>query len=733
MMGMDEVGVVRRDEDGAGAGEVSELELQLQESRSNEAKLKRRLAEAQRSARVLAAEKEQILRSTSWRVTAPLRKVRTLLGAPAPLAPSDASLTLPPVEAAGGSWGTCLPSEIPLEMAVASTQEAMRSNESCVMLRPEALMVDALPPDILPGIVQRASGPALSFATGGVPGRIAFIGSASLAAELAFDVEVVRLDQEAWLDQIGAGPFAFLLIEPVWSVENRAWRNVCSSPENGRRILGPLADACRARGIPVVLWYRNVVDELEYFGWMVELADRIYTVDEGLAQALGQAGARDVGVLEPAIQPALHNPFRRWGQLNAPGWNDRVLYDGWLDLAEGVARDPLIGHYKADRLLVSESRWDFGGVRLADQPDFVDNAVGCLSAPGKVALSKMVGAEIFARSPLTPDWLRQTMMMRSLACGALTASTAPGVPRWAGLPLTGEPGTVAAGLDALLSEPVRKGREHHQALRSLVRGHCLSDRLDRIASDLQLPVRFGRRPARVACLLVTMRHDLLPQCLDRFRADEYPHKELVVVLHGWDAPLAEARKLVREGEPITVHRLGREHSLGACLNFAAAHTDADYWAKIDDDDIYGREYLSDVMLWRKFVDFDVGGKTAAFTYAEGTDQILFDPALAQRRSWQHRVAGKGEKVHIAGGTLVGKRHVLAEVPFSDVRRKGSDTNFLRRADAAGFDLHSFDYFNFALFRSGQEGFHTWNVDHEQLQRRTTVAGRRQDLSSVVFL
>src|SRR5690606_18995840 len=159
--------------------EVSELELQLEESRSNEAKLKRRLAEAQRRAKALAAEKEQILHSTSWRVTAPLRKVRTLLGAPEPLAPSDASLPPTPMEAAGDSWGARLPSEIPLEMVVASTQQAMRSNESCVMLRPEALMADALPADILPGIV---------------PARIAFVGSASLAAELAFDAEVVRLD-----------------------------------------------------------------------------------------------------------------------------------------------------------------------------------------------------------------------------------------------------------------------------------------------------------------------------------------------------------------------------------------------------------------------------------------------------------------------------------------------------------------------------------------------------------
>lgn len=726
-MGVDETGGVHGEGRDA-TEESSKLELQLQEARSNEVKLRQRLAEAQRAAKVLGAEKEQILRSSSWRLTAPLRRVRTLLGAPEPLTPCDVSTPEEP-GAAGHTWGGCLPPEIPRDMAIASTREAMRSNESCVMLRPEALMEGTNPPGVCTG----GAASVLPIAVRDMPARIAFIGSENLAAEMAFDAQVIHLDEEAWPDQLGGGQFAFLLIEPVWNVENRGWRNVCSSPDRGRQVLGPLIEACRARGIPVVIWYRTVVAELEYFGWMVELADRIYAVDEGLMESLKQAGKREVSLLEPAIQPALHNPFRRWAQLVAPGWSDRVLYDGWLDLAEGAARDPLVARYKSDRLLVSESRWDFGGVRLADQRDFVDNAVGCLSVPGKIALSKMVGAEIFVQSPLTPDWLRQTMTMRSLACGALTATSVVGAARWAGLPLSGDPENVAAELDTLMSNPIRRARKHHQALRSLVRSHCLSDRLDRIAADLTLPVQFNRAPARVACLLVTMRHDLLPQCLERFRADAYPHKELIVVLHGWDAPLAEARRLIRDGEQIMVHRLGREHSLGACLNFAASQTDADYWAKIDDDDIYGCDYLSDMMLWRKFVDFEVGGKTAAFTYSEGSDEILFDPALAQNRSWQHRVAGKGEKVHIAGGTLVGKRQVLADVPFSDVRRKGSDTNFLRRADASGLDLHSFDYFNFALFRSGRDGFHTWNVDHEQLRKRTTSAGRSQDLHNVVYL
>ncbi|MDH5835434.1 glycosyltransferase family A protein [Luteimonas kalidii] len=725
--------VEARGQDQAQAVEtVLELERRLEDALASEDRLKRRLAEAQRKAKSLAWEKEQILRSTSWRITGPLRKLRTMLGASEPVGLTEGAAPALMEEIPAIAWGACLPSDIPEAMVVAGPETVMRSNDSCIMLRPEALVEDVLPTGYLQACAGAGAAPLISFGDGTAP-RIAFLGSLELALELAFDAEVERLDEHAWMEQLDSNRFAFLLIEPVWHVENRGWRDVCSNPERGRRILAPLVAAFRARGIPAVIWFRNPLPEIGNFGWMVELADRAYAIDEALAQALAQPPAVRVGVLAPAIQPAIHNPFRRWPQLTAPGWKGKVLYDGWLNLSEGLAADPLLGHYKGDRLLVGDSRWDFGGVRLTDQAEFIDNAIGCLNLPGKAALAKMVGAELFKHSPLTPAWAMRTMMMRSIACGAVAATTDEPETRWGGLPLAGSVDAVTTELDALLGDPVRLARTHHLALRALAREHCLSDRLDRMATDLGLQVRFGIAPATVACLLVTMRPDLLRRCVERFRADRYPHKELVIVLHGWDAPLEEARKLIRDGERISVHRLGREHSLGTCLNFAASQTEAEYWAKIDDDDLYGPEYLSDMMLWRKFADFHVGGKTAAFTYSQGSDEILFDPALALGRSWQRRVAGQGEKVHIAGGTLIGKREVLAAVPFSDVRRKGSDTNFLRRADAAGYDLHGFDFFNFALFRSSQQGFHTWNVDHEQLRNRTTIAGRGEDVPGVVFI
>ena len=85
------------------------------------------------------------------------------------------------------------------------------------------------------------------------------------------------------------------------------------------------------------------------------------------------------------------------------------------------------------------------------------------------------------------------------------------------------------------------------------------------------------------------------------------------------------------------------------------------------------------------------------------------------------------------GPLVGKREVLQEVPFSDVRRRGSDTDLLRRADQAGFDFVAFDFFNFALFRSGQDGFHTWNNNMDVYRERTQVVGNTSQVGSIIHV
>lgn len=697
-------------------------------------KAERKAARALKDAQLAEETKRQILSSTSWKITAPMRSFRTLLGAPPPIDATVETETAPVIaDISTVDLGeSLLPQELPDSMLARTPAEAERSNEVCEILQLDWTMEGLIPGNLwIPERATAAAQVSTYFGDEVSPARIAFLGTPELSSELSFEAAVTALAEDGWRAQLAAGNFAMLLLEPVWHVGNKDWCGCMAGEGRGRSKIESLLGYARERGIPSVLWFRAGVEEFEHFAWMAKEVDAVYAATPGIATALGERSGRPVAVLEPAIQPALHNPLRSWEQLGASGFDERVLFDGWLDLMEGAADDSLVRRFKESRLLVAESEWEFGGVRLNDVPEFKRNAAGCLTGVGKAALARMVGAEIFRESPLIPDWRREQMIQRSIACGTVAADSSGKGRQWAGLPLRGSPEELTSRIESLLADPLARARVRHLAFREIFSSNCLADRLNKIASDLGLPIGFGRKPATVACLLITMRPELLEGCLERFRADRYPHKELVVVLHGSDFSLTHARSLIRPGEPISMFQLGKQLSLGECLNFAASQTDADYWAKFDDDDLYGPNYLSDIMLYRRAADFSLGGKPAAFIYSEGDGEIRWDRRYASERAWQYRRANRKERIHVAGGTLVGKREVLRDVPFSDVRRRGSDTDLLRRTDAAGIDFVAFDFFNFALFRSAQDGFHTWNSDMEIYRQRTVAVGGESDIGTVI--
>lgn len=709
------------------ASQVQELEKKLAEAERKRKRLRRQLDEVLAQARALAEEKERLLSSTSWRITAPLRRIRVWLGAPEEIRRENVPV---PVLGSGESAGKegvsedpGLPIRLPDDVVVTTVDKASKQNETCVLARPEKMLEGLVPPE---------SG--LKEAGCTERGRIAYIGSSELFQELGYEVDVVRLAEADWEEQLRAWQFDFLLVETVWHAEGAGWRNSLAQDGRGTGVIRSLFEQARMLGIPTVVWYRCDPEDVGDFAWLAPLADRSYAISDRVAKALVDVSGKAVPVLGPFIQPRLHNPFRTWEQLQSPENGGKVLFDGWLDLAEGAASDPLVLAFKDQGLVVAESNWEFGGPRLGDHPEFVGNALGCLTPVGKAALTRMLGAEIFRTSPLLPEWKKVTMMLRAIATGALVAESGPaGSCRWADLPIRGDAEEVARRLRHLFSDPLERARTHHLALREVLNGNCLADRLDRIASDLGLDRKFGKPMPRVACLLVTMRPDFLPGCIERFRRDRYPNKELVIVLHGRDMSLRDAKALVRDGEPISVYQCSRQLGLGSCLNFAAGQSDAEYWAKIDDDDIYGPNYLSDMMAWARLLDIDIAGKTVGFTYLDGEDEVRFDPACAAGRSWQYRRPGRGERLRIAGGSLAGKRSVLEDVPFSDRRRKGSDSDFIRRSEAAGYGFHALDFFNFAVFRSGISGFHTWNLDVEYVKSRTVLAGGYSDLERTVFV
>lgn len=556
---------------------------------------------------------------------------------------------------------------------------------------------------------------------------VATIACREFRNELAFDASVLPLHADAWKEQLGRGA-DFVLIDGSWEPEGQWGAGFGGSPTSQRR-LSPLLEHCRQQSIPVVLWAREDADQLERFHWLVPQVDRVYAIDAAGQQQLERDHpGRAHGVLAVAVQPALFNPVRSYGLRECgAAVAGTVLFDGWWALSSDLGKDPVLVEL-ADRLRVVDTRGDYSWVRLQDSRGYAPRALGSITALEKSALLRAGAAELFVPHPASRPWRQATDMLRAAASGAAVYwggdMSLPAA--WAGA-LPARP-----SLEARNSVPGHPAalRDAHLAFRRVLSEHCLADRLRMIAADLNLP---GPKTGelRVAHLLVTMRPELLEHCLDRYRTDLYPNRELVVVLHGNDIDTRAARRLLREGEAVTLLKADSARSLGECLNMAVAHTDAPFWMKLDDDDHYGPGYTRDFMLYRRAIRAPLMGKPPAFVHLEAADELRWDPQWASYANLLHN-PGEASSALVAGGTLAGTREVIETIGFSGARRGGSDSEFIERCLADGYPVLATDPFNFARYRSGDDGFHTWKVKDGELKEGTMLLGDREVIDKLVF-
>ena len=184
-----------------------------------------------------------------------------------------------------------------------------------------------------------------------------------------------------------------------------------------------------------------------------------------------------------------------------------------------------------------------------------------------------------------------------------------------------------------------------------------------------------------------MRPENVSRCLENFKKQAYPNKELILILNNAEFDLDAIR---RHSDPISnvqvLHVDGRT-TLGDCLNRGVEAASGKYVAKMDDDDHYGGRYLSDSALAASFSDAEIVGKGLFFVYFEaGNKTALFE--------WtsEHTFMS-----FVTGGTLFVKTDVVRDILFDSISVR-EDTNFQRAATQAGCRIYAADRFNYMRVR-----------------------------------
>lgn len=240
-------------------------------------------------------------------------------------------------------------------------------------------------------------------------------------------------------------------------------------------------------------------------------------------------------------------------------------------------------------------------------------------------------------------------------------------------------------------------RSLHQ-VRAVMRGHT------RALTTLPHP--------SVSVLLSTSRPALLNRILEQLAVQDHPEVEVVIGCHGFDAPARDSfpEHLRARIGPI----LGFDGSVlfGDVLAALSAAASGDLLSKVDDDDLYGPNHLSDLVTAWHYSEAQLVGRKLALVHFEEDD------TLAVRRFFL-----EGYRWDAAGGGSVIARGDLAAIGGWRSQRRAVDHGLMTRIADAGGVIYTCSGPGYIHVRHAAG--HTWEVDDSRFREKfveTTLQG-----------
>lgn len=262
---------------------------------------------------------------------------------------------------------------------------------------------------------------------------------------------------------------------------------------------------------------------------------------------------------------------------------------------------------------------------------------------------------------------------------------------------------VDASLDARVRQPYRESTGLAREKRSVaLRRDAMHNHggFFELASAVQSMTGHRLLP-RVSVIMSSMRADRIPNVLRMMAKQTYPHFEVIVVMHGVEAPDLAALSDEINGLDYRVVQQSADMLFGAALAAGVRHSDGDLITKLDDDDWYSEHHVWDLVLAYLYSGADLVGKTTEYLYFDGIDHTVHRKFSVER---YHEQA--------AGGAMMLARSTFDGLGGWRPTPNSTDRSVLiALADAGGiaYRTHGLGYMYFRHTDS-----HTWVRTESQL-------------------
>ncbi len=212
---------------------------------------------------------------------------------------------------------------------------------------------------------------------------------------------------------------------------------------------------------------------------------------------------------------------------------------------------------------------------------------------------------------------------------------------------------------------------------------------------------FSQSTAAPGVTVITSTHrvDFMERILNNYLGQDYPNKELIVILNNNNLVLADWKSSVKMHSDIRVFQLDEDISLGECYNFAVCKANYGLIAKFDDDDCYTAQYLSDATRTHIVSKAEVVGKLCRFVYFSALSTLAL---CCSDLEYQYTPL-------VVGASMLINKDVFHRVKFPNLTY-GEDTEFQKACLESGYKIYSGSRFEYATIRHAAQNFHTYQLD-----------------------
>ncbi|MGK3958308.1 glycosyltransferase family protein [Arthrobacter sp. R4] len=533
---------------------------------------------------------------------------------------------------------------------------------------------------------------------------------------LGFGLEwdCVHLSPKTWREQLSEQDVDLVFIESAWKGLQGLWAGKIARQDHvGPSPLRDLTDWCRERSIPTAFWNKEDPPHYDDFLASAKLFDFVFTSDANRLEAyIRDLGHDRVDVLSFAAQPVIHNPVRP-----KHGWHERdVAFGGMYFTAKYPDRrrqlDTLLRAAEAaspamETGLEIFSRQLGGDPRYQFPAPFDARVVGSLDYLEMVTAYKAYKTFLNVNSVVDSPTMCSRRVFEIIASGSNLLTTPSAAINTHFSPdeifTVDTEAEAEQVLRALQRNPELGERQLHKGQRRIWREHTYTARSNQILAAVVPKLLVQARRPTVSVLVSTIRPWQLEHVFQTVGSQRDVDAELVLLTHGFTVDAPRLRHLKDQYGVSTMRLLTADAQvpLGECLNRCVSAASGEVLTKMDDDDFYASEYLSDQLYSLGFSGADVVGKQAHYMFL-----VDRNATLLRFPEWEHRYTRT-----VMGPTIMGASDVFRSSPFAAVG-SGEDTRFLRSVVADGGVVYASDRFNYCQQRSSTG--HTWKVGESEL-------------------